>query len=198
MKTRTWQEFFAGQSKNGKILFTLTELANVAGVPRRIVNVEMTRLVKYGVVTRYSKGLYGRCGENVLPEQLLPCMDSHAYVTGVYALMRHGLATQVPTVITCFTTRRHYRRVTQTMIGRIEFVCVKPPVYRHAAGVIAGPEQALCDFVYMTLRRGVDPASILTLRRLQCLQRVVLVRTVKRYPVTVRRKVAALATQEPE
>jgi hypothetical protein len=192
MRTRQWQSLLTEQARIGKVLFTLTELANIAGVTRRVVNVEMTRLVKYGVVTRYAKGLYGLPGNTVLPEQLLPCMDAHAYVTGAYVLMQHGFVTQVSTVITCFTSRRHYSRNTQTSIGRFEFVCVKPPIYRREVQTVAGAEQALCDFVYIMLRRRVNPASVLTFRRLTYLKRSLLTRTAKRYPNTVRRYVAAL------
>jgi hypothetical protein len=119
-------------------------------------------------------------------------LDPHAYVTGTYALMRQGLVTQVPAAITCFTTRRHFRRELQTPAGRIEFVCVKPPIYRREVRAIAGPELALCDFVYIALRRGQNPAGLLTYRRLNSLKPSVLDRTVKRYPGTVRRHVALL------
>ena len=106
--------------------------------------------------------------------------------------MHHGFITQVPTVITCFTTRRHYRREMQTPIGRFEFVCIKPPIYQCEERALARPEQALCDFLYITLRRGMDPASLLTFRRLNDLKRSVLARTAKRYPATVCRQLAAL------
>jgi len=192
MKIRQWQRLLTEQAKLGKVLFSLTELANIAGTPRRSVNVELTRLVKYGVAVRYAKGLYGLSGTIVLPEQLLPCMDPHAYVTGAYALMQDGIVTQVPTVITCFTTRRHYRREMQTPIGRVEFVCVKPPIYRRETRIIAGPELALCDLFYITLRRGMNPVSMLTFRGLRHLNRSVLTRTVKRYPTTVRQQIAAI------
>ncbi len=192
MKTRKWQDLLSEQARLGKAIFTLTELANAAGVPRRIVNVEMARLVKYGVTVRHAKGLYGLSGHIVLPEQLLACMDPHGYITGAYVLMQHGFVTQVPTVITAFTTRRHYRREIETPVGRIEFVCVKPPIYRPEVRTLAGPELALCDFVYMNLRRGRNPESILTFRRLKHLKRAELWRAVKRYPSTVRQRVAAL------
>jgi len=192
MKTQRWQSLLAEQAKLGKVLFTLTELANAAGAPRRRVNVEVTRLVKYGVAVRYAKGLYGLAGHAVQPEQLLPSMDPHAYITAAYALMQHGIVTQVPTVITCFTTRRHYRREMQTPIGRMEFVCVRPPIYRRETRIVAGPELALCDFFYITLRRGMNPVSLLTFRQLKRLKRSLLARVVKRYPTTVRRQIAAL------
>ena len=192
MKTQRWRSLLTEQAKFGKTLFSLTELANMAGVPRRSVNVEMTRLVKYGVTVRYAKGLYGLSGQIVLPEQLLPVMDPYAYATGAYALMRHGIVTQVPTVITSFTTRRHCRREMQTPIGQMEFVCVKPPIYRRETQVVAGPELALCDFFYITLRRGMNPVRLLTFRRLNHLKQSVLARMVRRYPATVRRQIATL------
>ena len=192
MNTRRWQNLLAEQARLGKVLFTLTELANAAGVPGHIVNVEMTRLVKYGVAVRYAKGLYGLAGSLVLPDQLVPFMDPHAYITGAYALMKHGVVTQAPTVITCFTSRRHYRREMQTPVGRIEFVCVKPPIYRREVRTVAGPELAICDFVYMALRRGMEPTALLTFRRLQHLSNSVLARSVKQYPATVGPCIATL------
>lgn len=193
MKTRVWQSLLAAQAQLGKTLFTLTELANLSGAPRLNVNVEMTRLVKYGVIVRHAKGLYGLSDRDVPIEQLLASMDPHAYVTGAYALMRHGLVTQVPTVVTCFTTRRHFRREMQTSAGSFEFVCVKPPVYHSAPTGLADPEQALCDFVYISLRRRQNPTGLLTFRGLERLKRGSLSRTAKRYPATVGRCLTAIA-----
>ena len=191
MKTRDWQKLFGEQSRLGKQLFTTTELANVSGTARRVINVEMARLVKYGVIQRYARGLYG-LPEAVSPEGLVSAIDPYAYMTGLYALMRHGLVTQVAAVVTCFTVRRHYHREWETPAGRIEFVCVKPPVYRREARGMAGPEQALCDFVYLALRRGTDPRSLATFRRLATLKPSRLSRVARRYPSTVARCVAAL------
>jgi hypothetical protein len=192
MKTREWQRLFQAQARLGKLLFTPTELANASGVPGSRVCVELTRLVKYGVAVRQAKGLYSLAGNPVPLEQLLPGLDPHAYVTGAYALLRQGLVTQAPTVITTFTTRRHFRREIQTPAGRIEFVCVKPPVYRREVQTIAEPELALCDFAYLALRRGLNPAGLFTFRRLNSLKRPLLDRIAKRYPATVRRQVVAL------
>lgn len=192
MKTREWQSLFAAQAKLGKMVFTPTELANASGVPRRNLNVELTRLVKYGTVVRYAKGLYGPFGSIVPLELLLPHLDPHAYITGLYALMKQGAVTQVPVTITCFTSRRHFSRDIQTPAGRIEFVCVKQPIYRREERFLAGPELALCDFAYIALRRGQDPAGLATFRRLNSLRRSVLARIMKRYPGTVRRCITDL------
>jgi hypothetical protein len=192
MKTREWQNLFAAQAKLGKVVFTPTELSNASGVPRQSLNVELTRLVKYGAAIRYAKGLYGPFGSLVPLELLLPHLDPHAYITGLFALMKHGVVTQVPVAITCFTSRRHFSRDLQTPAGRLEFVCVKPPIYRREERSLAGPELALCDFAYLALRRGQDPAGLATFRRLNTLKRSVLTRIMKRYPVTVRQCVTDL------
>jgi hypothetical protein len=80
----------------------------------------------------------------------------------------------------------------QTPVGRLQFVCVNPPIYNHGGKTIAGPEQAFCDFVYIALRRGLDPAGMATLRRTADLKQRILAATVMRYPVTVRRCVASM------
>jgi hypothetical protein len=192
VKTRDWQKLLNAQTEQGKTLFTLTELANLSGSPRHIVNVEMTRLVKYGAAIRYAKGLYGLPSSTVSAEQLVASLDPHAYITAHYALMRHGLVMQVPTVIGCFTSRRHFRREMETPIGRIEFICVRPPVFRNETDIMAEPEQALWDFVYIALRRGQNPTGLVTLRRPERLRRRLLKKIAKRYPATVGRCIAAM------
>lgn len=192
MKTRDWQRLLTEQARAGKVLYTVTELANASGGPRSMVNVEMTRLVKYGVVVRYAHGLYGLADFPAPPEMVLHALDAHAYITGAYALMQCGLITQVPILITAFTTRRHSQREVSTPSGRIEFVCVRPPIYRREVDVMAGPELALCDFVYIALRRGMDPAGLVTFRKLKTLKTSVLNWTVKRYPSTVQHRIAEL------
>ena len=98
-------------------------------------------------------------------------------------------------MITCFTSRRHNRsRVRTTPVGRFEFVCVSRSVYAPPIrGVVAGPEQALCDFVHVMRHRGIDPGSQYTFRNLAGLGRRVLTRLLRRYPASVARNAQALA-----
>lgn len=192
MKARDWQKYFEEQSRQGKNLFTVTELANVAGVSRRAVNVELSRLMRYGIVERYGRGNYGLPGRTTA-ETLLPSVDPYAYITGVYALLQRGLITQVPAAITCFTNHRHNRRETQTPAGRYVFSCVKKPIYHPPnQGALAEPEQALCDLVYMMRRRGADPRTVLTFRNLDRLRKAALADTARRYPVSVADYLATL------
>jgi hypothetical protein len=191
MKSRDWQRFLEDQRRRyGKRFFTLTELANVADASRAVIKVEVGRMAQQGVIVRYSRGNYG-LPDTVRPEELLPELDPSAYITGAYALNRHSLVTQVPTEITCFTNRRHnLSRVRQTPSGRFVFVCVSARIYSPpAADLIATPTQALCDFVYLACRHGLDPQTLATFRRMDRIAEDELARLLPRYPNTVARAV---------
>jgi len=194
MKTLTWQRYFDEQRRvHGKTLFTATELANVAGASLHALNVVAARLRKQGVLVRYARGLYGP-PESVTPEQLARSVDSHAYLTSSWALFSYGLITQAPVLFTCFTDRRHNRaRERDTPLGKLLFVCVRKPVYHPPErGVVAGPEQALFDYVYLMRRHGADPLSTATFRRVGTLRRSVMARIGRRYPDRVRRNVSQI------
>jgi len=188
MRALEWVKFLEAQkTQHGKVLFRVAELANVSDRTPHALNVELARLMKKGIIARYATGVYGLPGA-VTPEQLVGTLDADAYITGMFALYRHNLTTQVPTTITCFTNRRHNRsRVRNTPLGRVEFVCVSNRIYdRPSHGVaIAPPEQALCDFVHVTKRQSLNPASLDTFRGLNRLNRKRLARMARRYPASV-------------
>jgi hypothetical protein len=194
MKAREWQKYLEEQQRlHGKILFTVTELANVAGTSRSALNVELTRLRRQGQIARYAHGQYGLPGL-ITPALLLPAMDAHAYITGSYALHLHNLITQAPARISCFTDRRSPRaRERDTPVGRFVFICVRSCVYAPPCnGVVATPAQALCDFVYMTRRQGVLIEGLVTFRNLNGIAATDLAASLVRYPVAVQRHVREL------
>ena len=198
MKARAWQRFMEEQRReHGKVLFSVTELANVAGVSRNALNVELSRLRQQGMIVKYAHGRYGLPGV-VTPEMLLPAIDAHAYITGSYALHVHNLITQTPVRITCFTDRYSPRaRERDTPVGRFLFVCVRSGVYAPPrASVLAPPTQALCDFVYLMRRAGVAPEGVATFRNLATLVTAEFGSVLSRYPGTVQRHVRALAAGE--
>lgn len=192
MKAVEWVRFLADQkARHGKGVFSVTELANVADVSPAVINVQLGRLVRQGVIRRWVPGRYG-LPEGVTAEELARAIDGEAYVTGAYALARHGFITQQPREIDCFTRRRHNRsRQRSTLLGTLVFVCVSPRIHaRPAHGSMAPPEQALCDLVSTLRRSGLDPRSIYTFRGLDRLTIPAVLRT--RYPKSVQRAVDAL------
>ena len=198
MKVLEWMRFFTAQrEQHGKSVFTVAELANVADTSPTVMNVELGRLVKQGVIRRWVPGRYG-LPDGVTVAELATTIDTDSYVTGAYALACHGFITQVPHEIDCFTRRRHNRsRQRRTPLGSLVFVCVSPRIHlMPESGGMAGAEQALCDVLYMLRRRGLDPRSLYTFRNLDRLS--VPSALLARYPVTVQRAVRSLLETKKE
>lgn len=194
MKAIDWQKTLQEQhDKYGKVVFTVTELSNVSSLDMKSLKVSLSRLVKQRIIQNYTKGRYGMAGA-VRIEDLVPSIDAAAYITGMYALYQHQLITQVPTEISCFTNHRHNRsRVRITPLGRIVFVCITGSTYSYPQGsVIASPEQAVSDFIYLCRKRGVSPSDIVTFRNLHRLDLGLLQARLKKYPTTVKREMERL------
>lgn len=194
MRALDWQKFLQKQrDDHRKVVFTTAELANVAQATPKVLNVTLRRLVQQGILVRYAAGRYGLPGA-AQPEDLVPALDASAYVTGHYALYKHGLVTQAPAEITCFTNRRHNRsRVRKTPLGRLVFVCIGLRIYHMPrTGVRASPEQALCDYAHLCRKRGVRPLSLVTPRNMDRVDRRKLKQRLRSYPSSVRRDIEQL------
>ncbi|MHB1034869.1 MAG: type IV toxin-antitoxin system AbiEi family antitoxin domain-containing protein [Pirellulales bacterium] len=194
MRTNAWRKYLEEQREShAKVLFTVTELANVACASAQAVNVELARLRDQEIIVRYGHGLYGMPGA-VSPQDLVPAIDSHAYITGHYALYAYQMVTQMPVTITCFTDRRSPRaRQRVTPVGRLVFVCVRSNVYSPVPeGAMAPPAQALCDYVYLARRHGADPEALVTFRNLARIGAADLAAILARYPVRVQKHVERL------
>ncbi len=195
MKANAWREYLQEQrERHRKVLFTVTELANVAGVSPAALNVELARLRRQGILVRCAHGLYGM-PDAVSPQVLVPAIDSHAYITGHYALYSHQMVNQMPATITCFTDRRSPRAQERiTSVGRLIFVCVRSRVYSPVPqATIAPPAQSLCDYVYLARRHGAKPEALVTFRNLQQIHADELTPILARYPVSVQNHVQRLA-----
>ena len=194
MRANAWRQYLEEQRERyGKVLFTRTELANVAGASPAALNVELARLRRQGIVVRHAHGLYGMPGA-VSPQSLVPAIDSHAYITGHYALYAHQMVTQAPVAITCFTDRRSPRaRQRSTSVGRLVFVCIRSRVYLPVLeGAVAPPPQALCDYVYLSRRYAVEPEALVTFRNLQQIRAEALAPILPKYPASVQKHVERL------
>jgi hypothetical protein len=181
------------KDRHAKTTFTVAELANVAGAAAPALNVQLTRMRKQGLVERVAHGRYSLPGQSDLGA-LVQSIDRAAYITGAAALHAHGLVTQAPTQLDCFTNRRHNRsRRRRTVHGTLVFVCVTGRIHAPPAqGVYAPAEQALLDFVYLARRQGADPAAMVTLRGLEKLDRAQIGSVGERYPRSVRNRLTRM------
>lgn len=191
MKALEWHRYLHEQRRRfGKVVFAVSELSNVSGSSLRTLNVTLGRLQKQGVIVRYAQGLYG-LPNAVTPAQLLPYLDSAAYITAASALSALNLITQIPSEIVCFTNRRSGRpRVRVTPVGRFVFVHVPASVYaRPKRGELVGYAQAVCDYAFLMRRRGVDPLDQVTFRNLDRIDKAEMERHLLRYPASTRKSV---------
>jgi hypothetical protein len=198
VRANAWRKYLEEQrARYGKVLFTVTELANVACVSPSALNVELARLRRQEIVVRYTHGLYGMPSA-VSPQVLVPAIDSHAYITGHYAIYAYQMVTQMPVAITCFTDRRSPRAQERvTPVGRLVFVCVHSKVYLPVPeGAMAPPAQALCDYVYLSRRHGAEPEALVTFRNLARIQTTDLLPILARYPVSVQKHIERLLHSE--
>ena len=63
-------------------------------------------------------------------EDLAASIDPDAYVTPAAAAARHGLITQVPQIVECFTRRRHNRsRTRPSPLGTFVFRCASATIH---------------------------------------------------------------------
>lgn len=195
MKTLDWLKFLAHQkTRFDKRIFSVTELANAADASIAVVNVELGRLVRKGVLQRYVPGKYG-LPDGVAVEELVTAIDVDAYVTGAAALARHGLITQIPREVECFTRRRHNRsRRRPSPLGTLVFVCVRPTIHSRPPNGMAGPAQAICDLAYACRRRRLDPRSLYTFRKLDAVR--VPDDVLSRYPKSVQNDIRRLLRHE--
>lgn len=187
-----WIKTLQKQSRDfNKSVFTTTELASLSGQSRHFLLVQLSRLVKKGVLIRYKRGLYGEKEQPV--EELVPYLDSSAYCTGHYALFKYGLTTQIPTTVTCFTKRHHCRnRIISAGSNKFEFFKPRESIYSCPESKMALPEQAFCDYVYYCRNRGLNPSSISTFRNLSSLNKKETGKILINYPKTVQREVLML------
>lgn len=161
--------------------------------PQKLV--ELNELVER-LEVRHAHGLYGMPGV-VSPQSLVLAIDSHAYITGHYALYAQQMVTQAPVAITCFTDRRSPRaRQRSTSVGRLVFVCIRSSVYLPVPeGAVAPPPQALCDYVYLSRRYGVEPEALVTFRNLQQIRAEAFAPILPKYPGSVQKHVERLLHQ---
>ena len=75
------------RDRHNKRVFTVAELANVADASPAVINVELGRLVKRGLIRRWVPGRYG-LPEGVTAAELVAAIDPDAYVTGAFALAK--------------------------------------------------------------------------------------------------------------
>lgn len=146
----------------GRPVFTSREIAALRGSSVSAASRGLWRMEQQGLLARAARGVW--CAPNhprFTPFALVPYLaGSHqAYVSFFSALHLHGLIEQIPRVIYVATTG--HPRITTTSIGTYSLHRIHPRFFagfdwyqgRHEF-LIASPEKALVDCLYLSSRRG--------------------------------------------
>ena len=146
----------------GRPVFTTREVAAVRGASVTATSQSLKRMEGEGLVVRVTRGVW--CDPEdprFSPFALVPFLSGahRAYVSFVSALNLHGIVEQVPQVIYAATTGHTARR--RTPVGTYSFHRIGPDFfdgfhwYRGGAEfLIAEPEKALIDSLYVASRKG--------------------------------------------
>lgn len=149
-----------------RLVFTTRELSAIMGVSLSSATQSLNRLEEKGVVKRVMRGVWAMASDRRFsPFMLVQYLSAYhrCYVSFVSALHIHGIINQIPQVITVASTS-HTRKV-KTPAGVYLVHQIEPYFFDgfdwHESGnfLIASPEKAFVDCLYIAGRRGKRYAS---------------------------------------
>ncbi len=171
----------------GKSIYSLAELQRLTGLSTMALRRALTRLSQANLLIPLGKSLYANSFRPPALEEVAARLYPPAYVSLESALFMHGVIHQAPHVLTCVTLNK--TKVFRTGLGEIVYYHLKPELffgYRARDRVLlAEPEKAALDFVYLQRQNGTSPTleewnrEHLDLPRLQAMM--------PNYPTTVKK-----------
>lgn len=143
-------------------IFTTREIAGIRGSSLSATSQALRGLSEKGIIENPSRGLWCTPSDpSFTPFALVPFLTgSHkAYISFLSALHLHGLIEQIPQIIYAATTS--LTRVIQTSVGSYSFHRIHPQFFKgydwYGTGrdfLVASPEKALVDCLYLASRKG--------------------------------------------
>lgn len=165
MKISEWLGLFREHQE--KHLFSTSDLFQLTGEKKDVLEVELTRLVKSGTIERAARGWYSNPFSPPTPEEVAMVLRHPSYISMEYALSFHSILSQITYTITLITQKQPhtYRR------GRWAFEYHQTSKrlfwgFRKTDNFfMAEPEKALLDLIYIRLvrRREFDTVGIKSL-----------------------------------
>jgi len=154
LKVDEWLDFF--RKNISKSLFSLSDLVLLTGEERSSLSVQLTRLVKSGIVDRPVRRWYENPFHRPSREELAVMIRYPSYLSMEYALSRHGVLSQNVFSFTLVTTKLPY--VYRIGDDVFEYHQVKRSLFRgylkEGAVLVAELEKALLDLIYVRFVRG--------------------------------------------
>lgn len=151
------------------VIFTTREYASRLGSSMSAAAKRLGRLSEKKLLTRVTKGVWANASHPYFhPLSCVPYLlgKEQGYVSFLTALHLHGVISQIPKTIHVATTGR--ARSLDSSVGHFEFFQIKPELMQrgtawsdtHLPYLIAGPEKALIDTLYLSTRKNRRFASL--------------------------------------
>src|SRR5216684_514252 len=160
------------------------------GIDLKTVSKALSRCAKRGLVERVTHKVFvNKLAPDFVPQDLVNVLRPSAYISLESALRFWGISTQSTALLTCVTTGKP--RDFNGKSFALSYRSIAPRLYsafiekhtRYGKYLIAEPEKALLDWVYLCLQGGYTPD--LDELTFQPIDRPKLIETGKRYPRTV-------------
>lgn len=146
----------------GRPVFTSREIALMTQGSLSGISHNLERMARQGLIRKVTRGLWCAPSDpRFTPFSLVPFLagNHQAYVSFLSALNLHGMIEQIPQSIFCATTG--HTRLRTTAVGTFSFHRIHPNFFAgfdwYRGGrefLIATPEKALVDSLYLSSRRG--------------------------------------------
>lgn len=144
-------------------LFTTSQVTQMARMDVRNVSRDLSKLADDGRITRIRRGLWAISGHpDFSPYGVVPHLfeeEDAGYVSFFTALNLHGMIEQIPQMIEVAT--RINKKSLDTPFGTYEFHQLQPELYggwepadQRWSHLLAKPEKAIFDSLYISVRKG--------------------------------------------
>lgn len=159
-----WTTVIKDEAEKNSVLRS-DELAQKYHVCFPAVTQALSRQSARGLVEHVGRKVYfNRLALEASPKDLVNVLRKRAYISLDSAFREYGISTQSPRILTCVTVERPYEFKGDSIA--ITYRGINPNLYwgfkekrsRYSSYLIAEPEKAILDWVYLRLQDGVEPA----------------------------------------
>jgi predicted transcriptional regulator of viral defense system len=160
MKNNGAKNILAVIGKLGRPVFTTHEVTRLTGKSPSTVTQSLNYLVKQGLLIKIYRGVWADT-KGVSAFEVIPYLfpRQRVYVSFISALHLHGIIEQIPQTVTLASTA--HTNTLRTKIGTFSVHRLAPAVFcgfdwykREGSFLIAEPEKALIDSLYLSSRKG--------------------------------------------
>ena len=165
MKVNEWLGFF--KKHRGKKLFSLSDISSLVDENRASLSVQLTRLVRSGLLVHPVRGWYENPFHPPSKEETAMVIRYPSFLSMEYALSRHGILSQNVFTLTLVTRKLPYTFRSENCV--YEYHQIRKDLFRgyrqEGNCMVAEPEKALLDLIY---RRAVH-SKVMNLNSLRSL-----------------------------